>query len=189
MYLDPKYNSIPLLQRSTTSSEDPLSVPPNPIESEARESNVRPRSGVIGFISRLWGWPIIVISCQLWLQTVTWGFVAVLSSRGVIFLPHVSAVWVANHPRPVTLISTLMSTVFAAGSSHLFSVGLRRAIASSLTQPMTLGALSSTISLASRGLILTRRRWKWSGFHCRNPLNRNSNIRLDHFDPSCSRCA
>ncbi|KAF7361076.1 hypothetical protein MSAN_01138500 [Mycena sanguinolenta] len=57
-----------------------------------------------------------------------------------------------------------MSTVFAAGSSHLFSVGLRRAIAFSLTQPtgMTLGALSSTISLASRGFIFRRRQWKWS---------------------------
>ncbi|KAJ6496330.1 hypothetical protein C8R45DRAFT_926840 [Mycena sanguinolenta] len=72
-----------------------------------------------------------------------------------------------------------MSTVFAAGSSQyaqptetsanptdsfpasLFSVALRRAIAFSLTQPMTLGDLSSTISLASRGLIFTRRQWKW----------------------------
>jgi hypothetical protein len=69
------------------------------------------------FLSKLIGWPAIVIGGQLVLQMAAWGFFAAVEKRGFIALPYSTAAWVKANAHPVTVIFTLISTVLAACSS------------------------------------------------------------------------
>lgn len=75
------------------------------------------RFEVRAFLSKLTGWPAIVIGGHLILQAAAWGFFAVVEARGFLALPYSSAAWARNHTHPVTLVSTLISTALAAASS------------------------------------------------------------------------
>ncbi|KAJ6617244.1 hypothetical protein B0H10DRAFT_1327543 [Mycena sp. CBHHK59/15] len=106
--------------------------------------------------------PAIVICGQIILQVLAWSFFAVVESRGFIALPYSTAAWAKTHAHPVTLVSTLISTVLAACSSFLFSLGVRRSIALHLHQPMSLAAFVTTVKISSRSLVLDPRKRKWS---------------------------
>ncbi|KAJ7734135.1 hypothetical protein B0H16DRAFT_1731973 [Mycena metata] len=115
------------------------------------------------FLSKLAGWPVIVIGGHLILQAAAWSFFAVVEARMFLALPYSSASWAMNHPHPITLVSTLISTVLAAASSFLFSWGLRQSIAIHLHRKgMSLADFISSVKISSRSLILEPRRWKWS---------------------------
>jgi hypothetical protein len=69
------------------------------------------------FLSELWGWPGLVIGGQLILQSLAWGFFAVIQRRGFVALPLSVALSAQAHPHLVTQISTLISTGLAACST------------------------------------------------------------------------
>lgn len=110
----------------------------------------------------LLGWPALVISGQLFLQGLGWGFLAAVRSRGPFALPHSTAVWASNNPHLVTLITTLISTLLAGCSSFFFSYALRRSMSLYLLRPVSLAALGASVSIATRSLVFHRRHWKWS---------------------------
>ncbi|KAJ6578517.1 hypothetical protein B0H19DRAFT_1338700 [Mycena capillaripes] len=115
------------------------------------------------FLSKLAGWPAIVIGGHLILQTAAWSLFAVVEARAFLALPYSSALWARNHTHPLTLVSTLISTVLAAASSFLFSWGLRQSIAIHLhREGMSLAQFISSVKISSRSLILEPHRWKWS---------------------------
>ncbi|KAJ7669724.1 hypothetical protein B0H17DRAFT_1142070 [Mycena rosella] len=53
------------------------------------------------FISKLLGWPAIVIVGKIILQTFAWGFFGFIESRGFIALPYSKAVWASSHTHTV----------------------------------------------------------------------------------------
>jgi hypothetical protein len=79
--------------------------------------NGRPRFRMRAFLSELWGWPGLVIGGQLILQSLAWGFFAVVQRRGSVALPLSMALSAQAHPHRVTQISTLISTGLAACST------------------------------------------------------------------------
>ncbi|KAJ6559709.1 hypothetical protein B0H19DRAFT_1260408 [Mycena capillaripes] len=58
-----------------------------------------------------------------------WSYFAAVEKRGFIALPHSTAAWVEANAHPVTVIFTLISTLFAACSSFLFPWGVCQSIA------------------------------------------------------------
>ncbi|KAJ6559627.1 hypothetical protein B0H19DRAFT_1234248 [Mycena capillaripes] len=163
-------HSVPFLEHPSSSSElgdmnekpfDPrlfLETPTIDLrERRGRKSRLQP------FLSKLLGWPAIVMGGQMVLQMGAWGFFAAVEKRGFFALPYSTAAWVKANAHPVTVIFTLISTVLAACSSFLFSWGVRQSIALHLHgEGMSMGTFISTLRLSSRSLILDPRKWKWS---------------------------
>ncbi|KAJ7801957.1 hypothetical protein B0H14DRAFT_2894061 [Mycena olivaceomarginata] len=115
-----------------------------------------------GLSFRLMRWPAIVVSGQLVLQALGWGFFAVVKYHGQLALPFSTATWVDNNSLLVTLISTLVSTLLAGVSSFLFSYAIRRSMFLYLYRPMSLAALGASVSISMRSVVFHRRLWKWS---------------------------
>ncbi|KAJ7167061.1 hypothetical protein C8R46DRAFT_1351244 [Mycena filopes] len=116
-----------------------------------------------GFLSKLLGWPGMVIAGQLMLQLAAWTFFAVVRTRGSIALPVTAAAWVQAHTHTVTFIATQVSTVLAACSSFLFSWAVRQSITLHMHgDGMSLSNFVSTVKLSSRSLIFDPRKRKWS---------------------------
>ncbi|KAJ6550183.1 hypothetical protein B0H19DRAFT_1265044 [Mycena capillaripes] len=115
------------------------------------------------FLSKLLGWPAIVIGGQLILQAAAWGFFAVVQSRGLIALPSREAIWVKKYGHLVTVIFTLLSTILSACSSILFSWGLQQLITLHLHgDSMSLDKFVSSVKISSRSLILNPQKRTWS---------------------------
>ncbi|KAJ7833587.1 hypothetical protein B0H14DRAFT_3142539 [Mycena olivaceomarginata] len=113
-------------------------------------------------VSNFWGWPAIVIGGQLLLQTLAWGFFAVVQSRGGISLPLHLAASAKAHPHTVEWLSTQMSTILAFFSTLLFSWGLRRSVTLRLRRDgMPLATFVSFIKISSRSFILNLRKPKY----------------------------
>ncbi|KAF8149699.1 hypothetical protein K438DRAFT_1866295 [Mycena galopus ATCC 62051] len=106
-----------------------------------------------GFLSKLWGPPLFVICGQLVLQIVAWGFFAYIQSRG--FLPLQfhgipQAVWY----KPLTWLSTQISTVLAWCSSSLFALGIQQSIILQLHgEGMSMARFISSLKIASLSFI------------------------------------
>ncbi|KAJ7605689.1 hypothetical protein DFH06DRAFT_1487151 [Mycena polygramma] len=109
----------------------------------------------------LLGWPALVVFGQLFLQAIGWTFLAVVRSRGPIALPFSTAVAASNNPHIVTLVATLISTLFAASSSFFFSYALRRSMSLYLLRPVSLAALGASVNISMRSFVFHRRHWKW----------------------------
>ncbi|KAJ7438767.1 hypothetical protein FB451DRAFT_1416048 [Mycena latifolia] len=153
-------NSTPLLDKPRSDMRSTGSQKPsNP---HAVEILVVPRQS--RFLSKLWGWPAMVICGQTILIVFAWSFFGVLQSRGFIALPRSSAAWAQDHSRSVTLISTLISTLLSAYSSFLFSFGVRRSIALQLRRPTSLATFVSALRISRRSPVLTPRRWTAPSF-------------------------
>ncbi|KAJ7759782.1 hypothetical protein DFH07DRAFT_1060172 [Mycena maculata] len=115
------------------------------------------------FISKLKGWPAIVIGGHLIIQVAAWTFFAIVQSRKGIALPPSSANWVNNHGHAVTLISTAIATVVSTCSSYLFSLGLRRSLALHLHRDgMSLAEFMASVKISTRSLVLDPGRRRWS---------------------------
>ncbi|KAJ7834022.1 hypothetical protein B0H14DRAFT_3142438 [Mycena olivaceomarginata] len=111
------------------------------------------------FLSRLIGWPAIVICGQLILQTVAWGFFLMLQWRGGIALPHRLAASAKANPHTVEWISTQIATILAFSSTMLFSWGVRGSITLHLHgDGMSFAAFTSFIKISTHSLILNPRR-------------------------------
>jgi hypothetical protein len=63
--------------------------------------------------TKFWGWPTVVISGQLLLQIIAWGFFTAVQSQGSIALPPPLAASAKANPHIVGWISTQISTIFA----------------------------------------------------------------------------
>ncbi|KAJ7607253.1 hypothetical protein DFH06DRAFT_215941 [Mycena polygramma] len=109
----------------------------------------------------LLGWPALVVFGQLFLQAIGWTFLAVVRSHGPIALPFSTAVAASNNPHIVTLVATLISTLFAASSSFFFSYALRRSMSLYLLRPVSLAALGASVNISMRSFVFHRRHWKW----------------------------
>ncbi|KAJ7192565.1 hypothetical protein GGX14DRAFT_479910 [Mycena pura] len=114
------------------------------------------------FLSSLFGWPLIVIGGHTVLQVFAWTFFATVERRKFIVLPSPAATYMDYNAHLGTLISTAISTVLAAASSYLFSLGLRRSLVLNLNRPMTLGTFFSTVAISSRSLVLNPWKRKWT---------------------------
>ncbi|KAJ7754627.1 hypothetical protein DFH07DRAFT_959655 [Mycena maculata] len=152
---------------SSISDEDEASLAgfEKPFESCGGNSFSRPvRSGrfeMQAFVSKLMGWPAIVICGHLIIQVAGWSFFAAVQSRGFIALPPQAAGWVTSHL--VHWICTLISTILAGLSSFLFSWGVSKSISLHMHRDgMSLGALISILKTLSRSPVLNRRKQKWS---------------------------
>ncbi|KAF8188943.1 hypothetical protein K438DRAFT_967177 [Mycena galopus ATCC 62051] len=111
------------------------------------------------FLSKLMGWPAIVICGQLILQAVAWGFFLVVQRRGGISLPHRLAASAKANPHIVEWISTQIATILAFFSTLLFSWGIRGSITLHLRgDGMSFAAFISFIKISTRSLILNPRR-------------------------------
>ncbi|KAJ7724367.1 hypothetical protein B0H16DRAFT_1785975 [Mycena metata] len=155
----------PFLDRSSSPDHDSISDYKNSLSAgmPQRPLGGRRKFDLRGFISKLLGWPAIVIGGQLTLQLAAWTFFAVVQSRGSVPLPFSAASWVQDHVHTVTFIFTQISTILAACSSFLFSWGVRQSIALHLHgDGMSLAQFVSSVKLASRSLILDPRKRKWS---------------------------
>ncbi|KAJ7146668.1 hypothetical protein C8R44DRAFT_898804 [Mycena epipterygia] len=121
------------------------------------------RFDIEAFLSKLKGWPAIVIGGHLIIQIVAWTFFAIVQSSKGIALPPSSANWVTDNSHAVTLISTAIATALATCSSYLFSLGLRRSLALHLHRDgMSLAAFMASVKISSRSLVLDPRRRRWS---------------------------
>ncbi|KAJ7617335.1 hypothetical protein FB45DRAFT_872777 [Roridomyces roridus] len=113
-------------------------------------------------------WATTIFLGQTALLVFTWGFFGIVQQRGSIPLSFDNALWVEMHPRPVTLLVTLVSTALANISTFLFACGLRYAVTLHLYgRGMLLSKFTSAVALSSRSPINDTRRWKWalaSGF-------------------------
>ncbi|KAJ7733928.1 hypothetical protein B0H16DRAFT_1578639 [Mycena metata] len=156
----------PFLNRSSSPEHDSISDYKHSLGAGTAQTPLR-RSGrkfeLRSFLSKLLGWPAIVIAGQLGLQLAAWTFFAVVQSRGSIALPFRAAAWVQDHVHTVTFIFTQISTILAACSSFLFSWGVRQSIALHLHgDGMSLAQFVSSVKLSSRSLIFDARKQKWS---------------------------
>ncbi|KAJ7167164.1 hypothetical protein C8R43DRAFT_1232157 [Mycena crocata] len=136
---EPEY-SLPFLGQSQGSSRSEgyelaqlKHDPPTPDFSNRRQSGSHPDA----VLRTLRGWPAWVIAGHILLQIVAWSFFIVVEARGHIAVPVSVAAWITSH-------------------------GLRRAIALHLNAPMPLVDFFSSVSIASRSLVLDPRKWKWS---------------------------
>ncbi|KAJ7133154.1 hypothetical protein C8R44DRAFT_977440 [Mycena epipterygia] len=121
------------------------------------------RFDIEAFLSKLKGWPAIVIGGHLIIQAVAWTFFSTVQSSKGIALPPSSANWANNNSHAVTLISTAIATALATCSSYLFSLGLRRSLALHLHRDgMSLAAFTASVKISSRSLVLDPRRRRWS---------------------------
>ncbi|KAK6966831.1 hypothetical protein R3P38DRAFT_2815744 [Favolaschia claudopus] len=112
---------------------------------------------------RLVGWPGIVILGQLTLQTMAWGFFAVLQIKGAMAPTHEVVAWANAHPHTLQWITTQMSTILSFLSTLLFSWAIRQSITLHLRgDGMSLVAFISFIRISSGALILNRRNIKLS---------------------------
>ncbi|KAK7000317.1 hypothetical protein R3P38DRAFT_3328052 [Favolaschia claudopus] len=115
------------------------------------------------FLRRLVGWPGIVILGQLTLQTMAWGFFAVLQTKGAMAPTHEVVAWANAHPHTLQWISTQLSTILSFLSTLLFSWAIRQSITLHLRgDGMSLVAFISFIRISSGALILNRRNIKLS---------------------------
>ncbi|KAF7344271.1 hypothetical protein MVEN_01718400 [Mycena venus] len=132
------------------------------------------------FLSKLMGWPGVVICGQLMLQAVAWGFFGFLQLRRGVALPSQLAAWAKANPHTVQWISTQIATILAfffdtvifslhhayAVVSHypsLFAWGVRQSITLHLHgDGMALVTFVSFIKISTRSLILNPRRRKLS---------------------------
>ncbi|KAJ7166532.1 hypothetical protein C8R43DRAFT_946079 [Mycena crocata] len=110
--------SVPFLQPSAAYTPDTLTekdFDPDVLDVQPPSSltSARPTS----MLTKLTGWPGLVILAQLGLQAVGWGFFAVVKARGEIGLKPSAALWVKNNGHLVTLLATLISTILAGCSS------------------------------------------------------------------------
>ncbi|KAJ7924630.1 hypothetical protein B0H13DRAFT_2315344 [Mycena leptocephala] len=157
----PMPSSSELGDNNVNGDEKP-SYPPTFQENEVfrrpeRKFQLRP------FLSKLVGWPAILIGGQLALQIATWVFFAVLQKRGYIALPYSSADWIQNNAHQVTVFFTAISTVLATYSCFLFSLAVRNSIALHLHgKGMSVSTFISTIKISSRSIILDTKKRKWS---------------------------
>ncbi|KAJ7734328.1 hypothetical protein DFH07DRAFT_967651 [Mycena maculata] len=120
-----------------------------------------PEKRMPGCISKLIGWPAMVVLGQILLQAMGWGFFLFVRARGAVPLPFESAVWVKNNGHLVTLLTTLIATVLAGSSSFLFSYAIRRSMALYLSRPVSLATLGASVSISMRSIVFHRRNWKW----------------------------
>ncbi|KAJ7506105.1 hypothetical protein B0H11DRAFT_1974779 [Mycena galericulata] len=167
MASDPSRGSVLyhcLLPSVSDEDEASLAVFEKPFESSGGNPVSRPTRGrleVQAFVSRLMGWPAIVICGHLIIQVAGWSFFAAVQSRGFIALPPRAAGWVTSHL--VHWICTLMSTILAGLSSFLFSWGASKSISLHIHRDgMSLGALVSILRTLSGSPVLNRRKQKWS---------------------------
>ncbi|KAJ7652498.1 hypothetical protein DFH06DRAFT_1331118 [Mycena polygramma] len=115
------------------------------------------------FLRKLIGWPAIVIGGLTVLQSGAWSLFGYVERRQFIALPYTSAVWVQNNPHIITLIATQIFTILSACSSLLFSWGLYQSVILHMRgEGMPLSHFVSSVKISSRGLILNRRKLKWS---------------------------
>ncbi|KAJ6553002.1 hypothetical protein B0H19DRAFT_1377709 [Mycena capillaripes] len=114
-----------------------------------------------GFIFKMLGWPVAIILSQITLQGLGWGFFGAVRARGQISLPFHVALWVRDNAHLVTLIATMISTLFAGCSSFLFSYAIRKSLSLYLSRPMRLATLGASVSISMRKMIFHRRHWKW----------------------------
>ncbi|KAJ7031279.1 hypothetical protein C8F04DRAFT_1263102 [Mycena alexandri] len=157
----------PFLDRSSSPEHESISDDKNSLRGGTAQTPLqgsgRKKLELQGFLSKLLGWPAIIIAGQLMLQLAAWTFFAVVQSRGSIPLPSPAAAWVQGHVHTVTFISTQISTILAACSSFFFSWGVRQSIALHLHgSGMSLAQFASSVKLSSRSLILDPRKRKWS---------------------------
>ncbi|KAJ6525042.1 hypothetical protein DFH09DRAFT_1329148 [Mycena vulgaris] len=110
-----------------------------------------------GFLSKLMGWPALVICGQFILQAGAWGFLALLQSRRGIPLPYRWASWAHANPHIVDWITTVIATILAFFTTALFSLGVRKSTALHLHgDGMSLAAFIASIKISTRSLILDR---------------------------------
>ncbi|KAJ6540707.1 hypothetical protein B0H19DRAFT_1269254 [Mycena capillaripes] len=115
------------------------------------------------FLSKLVGWPGVVICGQLILQMVAWGFFGFLQLRRGVALPSRTAAWAKANPHTVEWISTQIATILAFFSTFLFAWSVRQSITLHLHgDDMALVSFISYIKISTRSLILNPRRRKLS---------------------------
>ncbi|KAK7000309.1 hypothetical protein R3P38DRAFT_2733280 [Favolaschia claudopus] len=115
------------------------------------------------FLRRLVGWPGVAILGQLILQTLAWGFFALLQVKGAIAPPHRLVIWANANPHTLQWITTQLSTILSFFSTLLFSWAIRQSITLHLRgDGMSLVAFISYIRISSRALIFNRRNVKLS---------------------------
>ncbi|KAJ7840630.1 hypothetical protein B0H13DRAFT_1910645 [Mycena leptocephala] len=108
------------------------------------------------FLFRLSGWPTVVILGHIALQVFAWTFFIEVERRGVIPAPH-SLASLAD-----SLFEPKVFGTDAISSLSLFSLGVRNSITIRLQRPVSLTSLHSAMSISSRSLILSPRKWKWT---------------------------
>ncbi|KAJ6449453.1 hypothetical protein C8R45DRAFT_1044821 [Mycena sanguinolenta] len=154
---------IPFLGQSSTSPEDEKLLK---LDTVGRGQMQRPHGRNFmsrQFLSRLMGWPGVVICGQLILQTVAWGFFCFLEFRGGVALPSHLAAWAKANPHTVQWISTQIATILAFFSTLLFAWGVRQSVTLHLRgDGMALVTFVSFIKISTRSLILNPRRHKQS---------------------------
>ncbi|KAJ6582372.1 hypothetical protein B0H19DRAFT_1252474 [Mycena capillaripes] len=107
------------------------------------------------FLSKLNGWPTVVIGGHLILQAASWGFFGLLQSRRGLPLSHSRAVWASANPHIVDWITTLFATILAFLTTSLFSFAIRKSTTLHLHgDGMSLAAFIASIKLSARSIIL-----------------------------------
>ncbi|KAK7049179.1 hypothetical protein R3P38DRAFT_2872955 [Favolaschia claudopus] len=115
------------------------------------------------FLRRLVGWPGVAILGQLILQTLAWGFFALLQVKGAIAAPYKLVTWAYANPHTLQWITTQVSIILSFFSTLLLSWAIRQSITLHLRgDGMSLVAFISYIRISSRALILNRRNLKLS---------------------------
>ncbi|KAK6966839.1 hypothetical protein R3P38DRAFT_3512069 [Favolaschia claudopus] len=110
------------------------------------------------FLRRLVGWPGVAILGQLILQTLAWGFFALLQVKGVIAAPYTLVTWAYTNPHTLQWITTQVSIILSFFSTLIFSWAIRQSITLHLRgDGMSLLAFISYIRISSRALIFNRR--------------------------------
>ncbi|KAF7349080.1 hypothetical protein MVEN_01430000 [Mycena venus] len=102
------------------------------------------------FLSRLIGWPAVVICGQLALHIAAWGFFTAVRKWGIIPLPYVTAVGFKAHEYLFRGVFFLMVFVLASCSTFLFSWGVLESIDHLYGKGMPLEPLFSSIELPKR---------------------------------------
>ncbi|KAF7348689.1 hypothetical protein MVEN_01387700 [Mycena venus] len=114
-------------------------------------------------LSRLKGWPAMIICGQLLLQALAWGLFAWLQTQRGVALPYRLAGQAKAHPHIVDWIATIIATILAFVSTLLFSHGICKSTTLHMRgDGMSMTAFVSSVKLSTRSLIWDRKRERLS---------------------------
>ncbi|KAF8645284.1 hypothetical protein AX16_007934 [Volvariella volvacea WC 439] len=128
-------------------------------ETQSGSSTRRPNRSIL--LQRRIYLPIVITLGQSVFFFGGWAFFLVTQAKPIP-LPNKLAVAVRDNPQFVTLVITQIATLISITTSYLYSQAIRYAVAISLSQPMSLFTLSSSVKLAGQKPVFSLRHWKWT---------------------------
>ncbi|TFK63111.1 hypothetical protein BDN72DRAFT_964121 [Pluteus cervinus] len=111
--------------------------------------------------------PVLILTCQSFLLVFGWVFYTVTRNRPVA-LPNGLAIAYDMFPQTFTFVITLVASTLSIASAYFYSLAIRHMLTMSLSNPISLFAVSSSIQMAGKRPLwnLTRPWWTIASFIC-----------------------